>query len=44
LLTNSLKIKTSVEKMIEAASLYDTEMSMENLGAILRVTADFDSY
>ena len=30
--------------MIEASEIYDTATSMENLGAILRVVADFDSY
>ena len=44
LLSNSLNIKSSTEKMIDARKTYDTELFIENLAKILRITFDFDSY
>lgn len=44
LLANSLQIKSSVEKMIKFNKLYDTGGEMKELGVILRIVADFDSY
>lgn len=44
LLANSLQIKSSVEKMIEFNKVYDTGAEMKELGTILRIVADFDSY
>jgi len=44
LLANSLQIKSSVEKMIKFNNVYDTGGEMKELGTILRIVADFDSY
>jgi len=44
LLANSLQIKSSVEKMIAFNKVYDTGAEMKELGTILRIVADFDSY
>lgn len=44
LLANSLQIKSSVEKMIKFNKVYDTGGEMKELGIILRIVADFDSY
>jgi len=44
LLANSLQIKVGVENMIKATDKYDTDLMMKNLGSILRIVADFDSY
>lgn len=44
LLANSLQIKSSVEKMIKFNKVYDTGGEMKELGTILRIVADFDSY
>ena len=44
LLANSLQIKSSVEKMIKFNKVYDTGGEMKELGVILRIVADFDSY
>ena len=44
LLANSLQIKSSVEKMIKFNKVFDTGGEMKELGTILRIVADFDSY
>lgn len=44
LLANSLQIKASVEKMIKFNKVFDTGGEMKELGTILRIVADFDSY
>jgi hypothetical protein len=44
LLANSLQIKSSVEKMIAFNKVFDTGGEMKELGTILRIVADFDSY
>lgn len=44
LLANSLQIKVGVENMIKATKVYDTNLMMKNLGTIMRIVTDFDSY
>lgn len=44
LLANSLQIKTSAENMVDANDLHDTVTFVENLGKVIRIVLDFNSY
>lgn len=44
LLANSLQIKKAAENMVAANDVHDTVMFVENIGKVVRIILDFNSY